>query len=127
VLKNKKPKTSITFQNFAVKLTPEEQKRLELSAKVSSSVFLLIQRVGNAKAEPAPDEAKFVSKGKAEIRVYLADKTPEALEELKKAGFEIVIDPTTAKFVAGRIAIEKLVSLAEIKSVAFIAPQIKAN
>ncbi|HZH33935.1 MAG TPA: VWA domain-containing protein, partial [Pyrinomonadaceae bacterium] len=51
VLKNKKPKTSITFQNFAVKLTPEEQKRLELSAKVSSSVFLLIQRVGNAKAE----------------------------------------------------------------------------
>lgn len=104
-------------------LSLEDQKLLELKTKLAPTILALLERLKDVKAQPAPDEIKFVKNGKAEIRVYLADKTPAAIEELKMAGLELMLDPTTAKFVIGRIAVEKLAALAELKSVKFIAPQ----
>lgn len=107
--------------------TPEQQKLLTLQGKVSPTIFALIERLKNPQTQPAPDEAKFIKDGKAEVRVYLADKTPEAVEELKKLGFEVMLDPTTTKFIIGRIAVEKLAELAELKSVNFVAPQMQTK
>lgn len=124
-LENKKPRSSIELGNFAVKPTPEQQKRIELKAKTSQLVFALIEQTKNAAASQS--DFKFVKNGRAEIRVYLSDKTPAAIEQLKKIGFEIALDPTTAKFVIGRIAVEKLAELAKLPSVTFIAPQFQTN
>lgn len=108
------------------KRSPEEEKRQRLSAKVQPAIMQVIDRLKNKK-EAGADEAKFVREGKAEIQVWLFDKTPEALEELRQLGFEVVLDPKSSKVVIGRIAIEKLEALAELKSIRFIAPQINRN
>ena len=36
---------------------------------------------------------------------------------------EVVLDPKTAKLVIGRLPIEKLAALSEMKSVRYVAPQ----
>ena len=41
---------------------------------------------------------------------------------MKQLGFEVVLDPKTAKMVIGRIGIENLARLVELKSVRYIAP-----
>ncbi len=103
-------------------LSPEEQKLHLLSLKLHPGVLAVIERL--TKKEPASaDEAKFVRNGKAEVQVWLNEKSPEALAELKKLGFEVVLDPKSAKMVIGRLPIENLQKLAELKSVRYVAPQ----
>jgi hypothetical protein len=72
---------------------------------------------------PGADESKFVHNGKAEIQIWFVDKSDEAMAKLKELGFEIVLDPKTAKMVMGRLPIEKLSALADIKSIRYVAPQ----
>jgi Ca-activated chloride channel family protein len=103
-------------------LSPEDQKRQELYAKMNPSVSAVIERL-RTKSQPAADEASFVRNGKAEIQVWLADKSPEVLAQLKQLGFEVVLDPKTAKLIIGRLPIGKLAELAEVKAVRYIAPQ----
>jgi hypothetical protein len=124
---DKKVDVTTALENFTVKLSPEEERLRALAAKVSPTIFALIERQKDPQAKPIPDEANFVKDGKAEVRVYLADKTPEAIAELKNLGFEVMLDPTTAKFVIGRIAVEKLAALAELKSVSYVAPQMQTK
>jgi Ca-activated chloride channel family protein len=116
------------------KVTPEQKrqqeilaKQREILAKLHPSVVAVISRLISKGATPSADELKFVTDGRAEVQVWLVDKTPEAIEELKRLGFEVVLDPTTSKLVIGRIGIEKLSALAELKSVRYIAPQLKRN
>ena len=61
--------------------------------------------------------------GKAEIQIWLDDKSEEILAKLKQLGFEVVLDPKTAKMVIGRVAIEKLAAIAELNEVRYISPQ----
>jgi Ca-activated chloride channel family protein len=107
------------------KPSPEEERRQKLLMKLHPSIVAVIERLKNKAAQAGADESKFVADGQAEIQVWLVDKTPEALEELKKLGFQVVLDPKTSKVVIGRIAIEKLSALAELESVLFVAPQFK--
>jgi Ca-activated chloride channel family protein len=104
-------------------LSPEDQKRAALRSKFNPSVLAVIDRLKDPKSSPAPDEVKFIHDGKAEIQIWFTDKSDEALARLKELGFEIVLDPKTAKMVIGRLPIEKLASLAEIKSIRYVAPQ----
>jgi len=62
--------------------------------------------------------------GKAEVQIWLTDKSDETMHRLKELGFEVVLDPKTAKMVIGRLLIDKLAALAELKSVRYVAPQI---
>lgn len=104
-------------------LTPEEQKRAQLQSKFHPSVLAVIDRLKDTKAGPGPDEAKFIRNGKAEIQIWLTDKSDETMAKLKELGFEVVLDPKTAKMVIGQLPIEKLAALAELKSVRYVAPQ----
>jgi hypothetical protein len=45
------------------------------------------------------------------------------VNEIKKLGFEIVLQPKTGKLIIGRLPIEKLALLAEMKNVRYLAPQ----
>ena len=75
------------------------------------------------KISPSSDEAKFIHNGKAEIQIWLTDKSDETIAKLKELGFEVVLDPKTAKLIIGRLPIEKLAALAELKSLRYVAPQ----
>jgi Ca-activated chloride channel family protein len=104
------------------KLSPEDEKRQQLMTKLNPSLVALVDRLKNKSAKPGADEAKFVHDGKAEIQVWLTDKSAETIAQLKQLGFEIVLDPTTSKMVIGRVPVEKLAALAELKFVRYIAP-----
>ncbi len=108
-------------------LSPEEQKRVALQSKFHPTVLAVIDRLKDSKLSPAADEAKFIRNGKAEIQIWLTEKSEETLAKLKELGFEVVLDPKTAKLVIGRLPIEKLAALAELKSVRYVAPQMASN
>jgi Ca-activated chloride channel family protein len=105
-------------------LSPEEKKRADLQSKLHPSLVAIIDRLKDPKAKPGPDEVKFVRNGKAEIQIWLNDKSEETMAKLKEMGFEIVLDPKTAKMVIGRLPIEKLAALADLKFVRYVGPQI---
>ena len=105
------------------KLSPEEQKRAQLQAKFHPSVLAVVDRLKDSKRAPGADEAKFIRNGKAEIQIWLTEKSDETIAALKALGFEVVLDPKTAKLVIGRLPIEKLAALSEMKSVRYVAPQ----
>jgi Ca-activated chloride channel homolog len=121
--------TGVIAYNFVAKdktvtAAPELQSvRVEIKPnKYHSSVKALVGRLKNNTAAMA-DEAKFVKDGKAEIIVRVKELKPETIAELKKFGFEVLTEMTSANAVVGRIAVEKIAALAEIDAVTFISPQ----
>jgi Ca-activated chloride channel homolog len=107
-------------------LSPEEKARKDLQTKFHGSILAVIDRLKN-KSAAAADEARFIHNGKAEIQIWLTDKSEATMAKLKELGFEVVLDPTTAKIIIGRLPIEKLAALAEMKSVRYVAPQVSTN
>ena len=83
----------------------------------------MVVRLKDSNTQPGADESKFVRNGKAELQVWLADKSDETITKLKELGFEIILDPKTANMLVGRLPIEKLAALAELQSVRYVAPQ----
>jgi Ca-activated chloride channel family protein len=104
------------------KLSPEDEKRQQLMTKLNPTLVALVDRLKNKNAKAGADEARFVHDGKAEIQVWLTDKSVETIAQLKQLGFEVVLDPTTSKMVIGRVPVEKLAALAELKFVRYVAP-----
>lgn len=100
----------------------EEEKRRELETKLHSSLLALVDRLKDKNAKPGADEAKFVRDGKAELQIWLTDKSEEALAQLKQLGFEVMLEPKTAKLVIGRLPIGKLAALVELDFVQYVAP-----
>ena len=92
--------------------------------KLHPAIAALVDRLKQRNQAPTPEEAKFVRNGRAEVQVWLSDTTPTTLDEIKKLGFEIVLQPKTSKLIIGRVPIEKLPLLAEMKSVRYLAPQV---
>jgi hypothetical protein len=105
-------------------LSLKERQREELRAKVHPSVLGVIDRLKKKDAPAGVDEAKFVRDGKAEVQIWLTDKSAETLAKLKELGFEVVLDPKSAKLLVGRLPVEKLEALVELKFVRYVAPQI---
>ena len=103
-------------------LSPNDVKRQQMLSKLHQSVAAVVERLKKKDVRPAADEARFVRNGKAEIQVWLSDKSAETLAQLKRLGFEVVLDPKSAKMLIGRLAIEKLEALAELKAVRYVAP-----
>ena len=107
-------------------VSPEEQKRQLLVARLHPALLAIVES-RKAGAPAFADEAKFIRDGKAELRIWLTQTSAEALAELKKLGFEVVLEPKTAKLVIGRLPVENLTKLAELKFVKYIAPQPRNN
>src|SRR2546426_8012350 len=105
----------------------KEEERRQLSTRLHPSLLAVIDRLKNKEAKPAAEEAKFIRDGKAELQIWLTDKSEVTLAKLKELGFELVLDPKTAKLVIGRLPIENLAALAELKSVRYVAPQLSTN
>lgn len=107
-------------------ISPEEREREQLRARLHPSILAVIDRLKNKSATAGADETKFIRDGKAEIQIWLTDKSEETLAKLKELGFEVVLDPKSAKLIIGRLSIEKLEALAELKFVRYVAPQVSS-
>jgi len=91
--------------------------------KTHPAITALIKRIRNKQLRFDPSEAGFVKNGKAEIQIWLNDKSAANLDQLKQLGFEIVLDPKSSKLLIGRISVEKLEALSKLEFVRYISPQ----
>ena len=107
--------------------SPEELKRRELTTKLQASLLAVVDRLRKKDTKAGADEARFIRDGKAEIQIWLTDKSAENLAKLKELGFEVVLDPKSAKLIIGRLSIEKLEALTELKFVRYVAPQVSGT
>src|SRR5262249_127669 len=66
-----------------VPMTPltEEQFKEQLRAKLHPAVIAVIERLKNKDVKPGAEELTFTRDGKAEIQVWLADKSAESIEQ----------------------------------------------
>jgi hypothetical protein len=103
-------------------LSPRRKSPQRPQSKFHPAVLAVIDRLKNKTAATA-GEATFIRGGKAEIQIWLDDKSEATIAKLKELGFEVVLDPTTSKMIIGRLPIEKLAALAELKSIRYVAPQ----
>jgi TonB family protein len=103
----------------------EDQFKQQLRSKLHPSVAAVIDRLKNKDAKPGAEELKFTRDGKAEIQVWLTDKSAVTIEQLKKLGFETLLDPQSSKLIIGRLPVEKLAALVELPAVRYVAPQTK--
>jgi Ca-activated chloride channel family protein len=107
--------------------SPAEQRIVDLRAKLHPSLYAVVDRLKNKNSIASPDEIKFVHDGKADIQIWLTEKSDENLAKLKELGFEVVLDPKSARMVIGRLSIEKLEALADLKFVRYASPQVLHN
>jgi Ca-activated chloride channel family protein len=101
----------------------EEERALALRKKLHVSLFNIVERLKTPDAQPDEGESKFVSEGKAEVIIWLNEKTPEVFAQLKALGFELLLDAETTHVVIGRVPLEKLSALAELKAVRYVKPR----
>lgn len=102
--------------------SPEEQRRAALALRLHPSLIAVIERLAKPGEQPSAEEAKFVREGRAEVQVWLEEKSDETLARLRELGFEVLLNPQSGKLVIGRLPVEKLSALAELKGVRFVAP-----
>jgi len=102
---------------------PVDQRSIALTQKLHRSVFAVVERIKKKDPLTAADEAGFIHNGRAEVQVWLTEKSDAALAKLKELGFEVVLDAKNSKLIVGRIAIDKLEALADLKFVKYVAPQ----
>jgi predicted peroxiredoxin len=95
---------------------------MALSLKLHSSLFAVVQKLQRKEMLLNPAETPFIRDGKAEVQVWLSEKTDEAFAQLKELGFELVLDPKSSKMIIGRLPVEKLEALAKLKFVKYVAP-----
>ncbi len=100
--------------------SPEEAKRRAVLAKLSPELAAYAEQLKDKQKPPA---AAFVRDGKAQVQVWLKDKSPATLAELKKLGFEVVLEPTMVNLLIGQLPAENLQKLAELDAVRYVAVQ----
>ncbi|HLM25118.1 MAG TPA: VIT domain-containing protein [Pyrinomonadaceae bacterium] len=95
----------------------------EVRQKVHPAVFAIVERLRKKEVLTAADEGGFIRNGKAEVQVWLSEKSVAALAKLKELGFEVVLDDKNSKLMIGRLPIDKLETLAKLKFVKYVSPQ----
>ncbi|HEU4837300.1 MAG TPA: VIT and VWA domain-containing protein [Pyrinomonadaceae bacterium] len=94
-------------------------------AKLHRSLFAVVQKLRAKEMLLNPAETPFIRDGKAEVQVWLTDKSTENLAQLKELGFEVVFEAKSANLIIGRLPIEKLEALTNLKFVKYVAPQVR--
>lgn len=100
-----------------------DQQAAELQQKLHRSVLAVVQKLQKKESLSTADEGGFIRDGKAEVQVWVTDKSSETLAQLKELGFEVVLDAKNSNVIIGRLPVEKLEALAKLKAVKYVAPQ----
>ena len=102
----------------------EQQLRAELQQKLHRSVLAVVEKLQKKEALTSADEAGFIRNSKAELQIWLTDKSAETLAKLSELGFEVVLDAKNSKLIIGRLPVDKLETLAHLKFVKYVSPQV---
>jgi len=94
-----------------------------LQQKLHRSLIAVVEKLQRKEALSAADESGFIRNGKAEVQVWLTDKSPASLAKLKELGFEVVLDSKSSKLIIGRLPVEKIEMLARLTFVKYVSPQ----
>ena len=94
----------------------------ELQVKLHRSLLAVVEKLKKNEMLWTSDETAFIRDGKAEVQVWVTDKSDESLAQLKELGFEVLLNPKSTKMIMGRLPIEKLEALAKLKFVKYVAP-----
>lgn len=105
---------------------PKVAARQKLAARFHPMILAVIDRLNNKDSRVSPEEIQFIRNGNAEIQIWLEDKSEATMLKLAELGFQVVLDPKSAKFVIGRLPMAKLPALIELKSVRYVTPQLTA-
>jgi hypothetical protein len=95
----------------------------DVRRKLHSSLLAVVEQLKNKQPLTTGEQHKFIRDGKAEVQIWLTDKSAETLAKLNELGFEVVLDPKTAKLVIGRVPIQKLEALVALEFVRYVSPQ----
>lgn len=106
---------------------PSDLKRRNLETRLHHSLLAVVDRLKKNETTAGVEESKFVRNGKAEIQIWLTDKSAETLAALNALGFEVVLDPESAKLLIGRLPIDKLEALAEVEAIRYVSPKALSN
>jgi hypothetical protein len=87
-------------------------------------VLAVVERLQKKEAVAGADEAGFIRNGKAEVQVWLTEKSAANLAKLQELGFEVVLDVKNPRLIIGRLSIEKLEALAALTFVSYVSPQV---
>jgi Ca-activated chloride channel family protein len=90
-------------------------------AKLHPMVAAIVDRL-KTKAQPSANEAKFVRNNKAEVQLWLTNKSEATIAQLKKLGVEVVLNPQNPKLLIARIGVDQLEQAARLSFVSYIAP-----
>ncbi len=96
----------------------------ELRLKLHHTLFAVVAKLQRKETLSAADERGFIRNGKAEVQVWLTDKSPASLAKLKELGFEVVLDSKTSNLIIGRLPVEKIETLARLSFVKYVSPQV---
>jgi Ca-activated chloride channel family protein len=114
----------LTDKDEATRVVSSEEQRLNtLRSKLHPAVFAVVLRLRNKQTSPTTDEQRFERDGKAEVQVWMTEKSAVAMTKLKELGFEVVLDQKNSSLIIGRLAIEKLEALGDLKFVRYVSPQ----
>jgi Ca-activated chloride channel family protein len=114
---------SITAMPEIIEADRTAQPNAELQRKLHRSLLAVVQKLQKKEMLLNPAETPFIRDGKAEVQVWLTDKSSETLTQLKELGFEVVLDAKNSNLIVGRLPVEKLEALAKLKFVKYVAPQ----
>ncbi len=104
--------------------SPEEEKAVRLRTKLQPTLLMVVQRLGQTQQPGNVNYGGFIRDGKAEVQLWLTDKSELTKAKLKELGFEVVLDHASSNLMIGRIPIEKLALLPELEFVRYVSPQI---
>ena len=101
-----------------------DQLQAEFKHKLHPAVVNVVSKLRAKEALTTADEAGFIKNGKAEVQIWLTEKSPAALAKLKELNFEVVLDPKNSRLIVGRLAVDKLEKLAGLTYVKYVSPQL---
>ena len=96
----------------------------DLRPKLHRSLFAVVEKLQRKEVLSAADEHGFIRNDKAEVQVWLTDKSSVSLAKLKELGFEVVLDSRTSNLIIGRLPVEKIEMLARLSFVKYVSPQV---
>jgi Ca-activated chloride channel homolog len=116
----------LTAEADAIKVVeqPKDKRSDELRQKLHPSVLAVVNRLRKKEALTSADGMGFVRNGKAEVQIWLTDKSAATLAKLKELQLEVLLEPKNSTLIIGRISIEKLEQLADLNFVKYVSPQI---
>jgi hypothetical protein len=102
----------------------EQQRADRQRAKLQPLLLAIVVRLTPKQQSDLITWGGFVRDRKAEVQLWLTDKSEQTRAKLKELGFEIVLDHASSNLMIGRIPVDKLALLPDLEFVRYVSPQI---